>query len=415
MNTPNVGSSLLDKSKVKNPGAIDPETLKRFLGGAPKPSGQGVTNSNYLQETREQNPEASKDAAEQAKVSLVGCRFVTPADQLAPNQDCTVSVKVQKLADTNIRRVSFRFFCKSTDRDGKPSDEPVGSPLDGVMDPAQENQEVQATGKLPSPFDQVPTGSELRYRVEASHEEASATSVSDDVLITKTTESEAVSLSSACFLDGGHVPVLDESGALVLSLAQVFDSAAANPSGSWIVFGHKDPSEMDNDGSLTSDRARLVAMLLRQEFDGFGQLAAKVSTVAEVQTCLSILTSSHGWDCDPGTVDGERGPKTKAGVHSFQMEASNLGVTLAADGIAGPKTWAGMAQAIMDLVKGTLAEDGPSDLPKLEFGHQEGQGAWACEDPSSPGEGGCWAVRGVDVMRFDQGKQSFLTEDEEAA
>ena len=49
-------------------------------------------------------------------------------------------------------------------------------------------------------------------------------------------------------------------------------------------------------------------------------------------TALQYLLKS--WGCDPGTIDGDFGPKTKAAVEKFQTKNKDLGV----DGIAGKKT-----------------------------------------------------------------------------
>jgi peptidoglycan hydrolase-like protein with peptidoglycan-binding domain len=60
---------------------------------------------------------------------------------------------------------------------------------------------------------------------------------------------------------------------------------------------------------------------------------------------------THGWSCDPGTVDDADGPKTQAAVKSFQVRFNDkYKLDPKPDGVAGPKTWKAVHRVVCGLV-----------------------------------------------------------------
>lgn len=65
----------------------------------------------------------------------------------------------------------------------------------------------------------------------------------------------------------------------------------------------------------------------------------KDATPRDVQTAMKFFFLK-GWPCDPGTIDGVAGPKTKQAVYQFQHACnSEWQMKLSTDGKCGPKTW----------------------------------------------------------------------------
>jgi hypothetical protein len=406
---PTFGASLLDKSTAK-PGSIDMSIFEKKAK-----LGEGQTSSDYLAKTRQEDPWPPDDGKKNYSIELSDCKFLTAPDAFAIGKDFEAECQVKTLGNYNPTNLRTDFIIKTKyEVNGVSTEESTPDQFSAYLKFSEKSQTVKISGKVPSPVSSPPTGTKVQFFIEAKHSEAEKTSLSTPIALTRITTSDGVSIGGEAFLDDGHVPVLDTSGTLILGLAQIFDMAKKTGKGSWIVFGHKAAGEKDEDGTVTADRANLIAMLLKQDASKFGQLANKVASVAELQTILSVLTSTHSWICDPGTIDGISGRKTRAAIRSFQESAPEIGVSLKIDGIIGPKTWAGIGSAILDLVQATLfGENSKEKLPQLSFGYAKGDGAWACEDPSGPGSGGCWATKGVDVMFFAEGDHTPLTEAEE--
>ncbi len=117
-----------------------------------------------------------------------------------------------------------------------------------------------------------------------------------------------------------------------------------HPKAPLTVFGHADPVGDDAfNKALSGRRAESVYAVLIRDTDRWEQLyqdggASEGWGTRSIQEMLTAL--GH----DPGPIDGVNGPKTKAGVESFQRAAGGLTV----DGAAGPLTRAKLFAAYMD-------------------------------------------------------------------
>lgn len=112
------------------------------------------------------------------------------------------------------------------------------------------------------------------------------------------------------------------------------------------VFGHADPvGDEAFNKALSGRRAESVYAVLIRDTDRWEQLyqdggSSEGWSTRSIQEMLTAL--GH----DPGPIDGVSGPKTKAGVESFQRAAGGLTV----DGAAGPLTRAKLFAAYMDFL-----------------------------------------------------------------
>jgi hypothetical protein len=133
-----------------------------------------------------------------------------------------------------------------------------------------------------------------------------------------------------------------------------------HPNSPLSVFGHADPTGDEAFNKLLSgNRAESIYAVLTRDVPRWEQLYKSGGSsegwgIRSIQHMLTAL--GH----DPGPVDGVDGPKTQAGVKSFQRKAG-----LSDDGVAGPKTREKLFPAYMDYLC-------PFTVAKTEF---LGQGA----------------------------------------
>ncbi|MEK7395120.1 MAG: peptidoglycan-binding domain-containing protein, partial [Fibrobacterota bacterium] len=146
-----------------------------------------------------------------------------------------------------------------------------------------------------------------------------------------------------------------------------------------------------------------------------GLAKANFETV-DIQQFLSDLHKACGWECDPGAVDGQAGPKTKAAIESFQRECnSRYKLGLKEDGVAGPKTWGAVLRVIHGQVQSALGQDQSKEpsWAKPKWGHG-GKGVYANgEDFASGGDKP--EERSVQITFFSQGSEPKLVDKTDAA
>ncbi len=394
------GSSLLDKSTAK-PGSVDMSIF------APKSTSarEGTTSSDYLKRTREEDPWPADSGKSNFSLVLSECKFVTPVADLAIGKPFEASCRCQTVNNCSPTqlRATFQIKMKFT-LDGKDQTDKDPTGFDALLKFSQADQVLTIKGDLPAPRSGPPTGIKIKYQLEATHPEAEKPNPSSEVELSYLTNSDCISFGEECFGDKGSVPIVDASGALISALCHFRELVRSSAKGEWIVLGHRSPSESDADVSLSSNRARLVKLLLLGDVKSFGKQASDLATVFDLQACLKGFSEGFSLDCDPGKVDGIEGPKTKAAIRHFQESRD-----ITADGIAGPVTWAEIGQSILDLVAES-EDEFEFDASKIKFGPMAIDGIWGCLDPNSQGEGSNWSKRGVDVMWFLDETNTELSE-----
>lgn len=355
------GAKLLDQSTA-HPGSIDKSIFEKKTGTATGSSvGQGTVNPNYLRECREDNPEPASSAAPQDQVALSNCRFLTPVEDLRCNEMFEMAVDAKVTGSANLELVTFRLYSFLT-KDGKEERSRVhtwagsGKPQTPKTDPAV----VKATGKL---IYEVGTdlSRPIPFEIEAKY--------CQDKEPTKSPRAEVAYKNVAHWMGGddlhfrtdGEFPLLGSDGSLIqiLSAAVQRIEKQAGQRETVICFGFASSAgDADHNRKLSLRRAQTVKAILDRDENAWNDLAKANFGTADIQQFLSDLHAACGWECDPGAVDGQAGPKTKEAIASFQRECnSRYGTNLKEDGICGPRTWSAVLRVLLGQIQAALGQD----------------------------------------------------------
>jgi len=335
------GPSLLDKSKAQ-PGNVDMSIFAKKgsgqgqagqanAGGSSK-VGQGTTNSDYLRQTREDNPAPEKDSKTES-VTLSNCRIDTDPSKLAAEQPFEMSVELKGPGSATTGTVTFNLLCSVPKPDGTEEIKDLSSPFQA----ATKEGKAQASGKLAGPNPPVKPGTKLKYHVVAQHPKAQEKAESPKVEV----EAGKVPKPLAVWSLGAVHFGFDSSFVLPSAAGKIaeFKKTLASHAGAAVaVFGHADPTGDDDcNKRLSGRRAFAVFCLLAGNAKGWGELAKGADgdkwDLRATQTMLAHLKDKAGTIYYAGTVDGRSGPKTENGIKSFQKDHG-----LKPDGIVGPLT-----------------------------------------------------------------------------
>jgi peptidoglycan hydrolase-like protein with peptidoglycan-binding domain len=338
-------------------------------------------SGRYLSQLREEDPWPTQDEKNSNSVSLVNCRFLTPAEDLLPDEPCTVGCDVKVLQPPSSRKVLFRLQHRLADSDPWTDSNETS---EAGLKPEVPQQTIQANLTLHCPMPAPDLGTLLHYRVVAEHPEAASNAEGPDTPVQLRNLCHYMGAPEITFRNDSSCPTLDESGGLIQALAAAVDRLSVPQSmGSQtvVVFGFASSSgDADHDRELSVRRARSLKVLLDRDAQAWGSLADDFGT-GDIQQILSGLTKAFGWPCDPGQVDGKDGTKTRAALKSFQGECNRrLGLGLKEDGICGPKTWKAVHRVLCGLVAQAMGQDPSSDpsWPKVPWGYPEGGGVYGC-------------------------------------
>src|SRR5262249_15837983 len=104
--------------------------------------------------------------------------------------------------------------------------------------------------------------------------------------------------------------------------------------------------------TLSQLRADNVLAALTGDKEGWAKSAQQKHRVSDYQQILRWIATAFGWNTDPGDVDDEDGPRTRAAVRAFQTRYNDdFDESIGVDGRVGPETWA----AFFDLYDKELA------------------------------------------------------------
>lgn len=407
------GSTLLGKSAA-HPGSIDMSVFQPKS----KPAGQGSVSSDYLQKTREDNPEPESQQKSGAGPVLSNCRFVTPVEDLRAQEEFDMAVDVKiPTGSTSTAQATFTLFCyvpKSGTEAGPPNKEERSKTwtVEGKVDTAGSDQVVvKARRTLMAELGTTP-GEKTGFELEATHPELKDPCKSGRIEVVLKTQAHWVGGDDMHFRTDGEFPLLGADGALlqVLATAAGRVKKPEQERETVICFGFASSAgDADSNRELSLRRAQVVKALLDRDESSWSTLAKANFETRDIQQFLSDLQASCGWECDPGAVDGQDGPKTKSAIGSFQKECnSRYKLGLKEDGDCGPKTWGAVHRAILGQVQEVLGEDSTKapSWPKPKWGNG-GEGVYGNGEDFATG-GDKPDERSVQITFFAPGSEQPL-------
>jgi len=201
---------------------------------------------------------------------------------------------------------------------------------------------------------------------------------------------------SVVMLAGPAEPEEEEvTGLKLLAITYVF--ADQHQDHVMIMAAHTDTSGPDDYNiKLSNKRGENVYYLLTGDRSKWVDSCDKQNKVEDRQQLMKWLTTSQGWDCDPGIVDNQDGPATKAALKKFQEQYNvKFSKSIKEDGIMGKQTWG----AFFDVYMYYLAEMLETD--ESGMGTWRGKLKWMKSGKEYVGCGECWPIDkvGADGMR----------------
>jgi hypothetical protein len=166
----------------------------------------------------------------------------------------------------------------------------------------------------------------------------------------------------------------DEQRISALSvIAAALRYAKANSGRKLLVAGHTDSSGgADYNRKLSKTRAEATQALLKGDKDAWGKACAEHQKIEDLQMTLKWVAEVHGWPCNPGAVDNEVGPRTRAARRAFRKRYNDeLSGSLALDADTSAADW----RAFLDLYEISLTDELGDDL-------KAGRNALTFYDPS---------------------------------
>ncbi|MFV8749883.1 hypothetical protein ACNOYE_04995 [Nannocystaceae bacterium ST9] len=111
----------------------------------------------------------------------------------------------------------------------------------------------------------------------------------------------------------------------VTAAAAVLRFAAQHPFKRMFVAGHTDTVGKQKDNqALSEDRARGVQLYLAGDRDGWAAHSHALFQTEDAQRFLAWASARFGFDCDPGPIDNDEGPLTRAARDAFRAAYQNL-------------------------------------------------------------------------------------------
>ncbi len=319
---------------------------------APRQDKEGATSSNYLQQTRADNPEPSK-SPDAGGVRLSECRFDTPVDKLRPSGEFEMSCKVEASGSEPPKDLSviFRLYCTGVNAKGAKVEEDLKANWSAKLAKKTGSQVVKAKGTLFRP--KTLKGPSLEYHLVAEHPGAKEKCVSAKVAVGGKIQIQSESLLLDHFDTHGVIPILDVLGKLPKALASAIQAASkianGGQKGTMLIQGHSDSS--DAQGQERSKlRAQTIQSILAKDEAGFVRIASKHGSTTDFYRNLSALARC-GWDCDPKQGNA-------VAFSEFKDECKlRFGIKIP-ESNPGPQSWKALHRSMVWAVQKELGEDG---------------------------------------------------------
>lgn len=214
----------------------------------------------------------------------------------------------------------------------------------------------------------------------------------------------------------GQEPDGDPNTGLAL-LRGCYLQAKNNPSQKLLVVGHTDTTgSRSHNLALSKRRADSVLFTLLGDRTEWAKVCQAKNIVQDEQEILRWIASEFGWACDPGPVDGSKGPRTKRAIKAFQERYNEvMDGSMTVDGVVGILTWEAFFDFYLLRLKMMLDtdDDGLEAMRKQLRFVDDGKKSVGCGE-CHPIEGArkdnypSTANRRVDMLFFDPGQEPKL-------
>lgn len=338
-----------------------------------EPAGQPVTDDESPAATTEEEPE----------VRLISAEWKPGPKGFRHNEQCFLDVKAEYLKDTIRARIRGKLFGVYGNRE-----EDLAHEVEGFID--------KKTGVARMDIRHLFFVSDEHYNTWIKNKKTPSAYLIKGLFhskgqnridspklempqIQKCTVA-VVEVLDTLFHSNSAIPSLDPDGELVSSAITAYNHAQANTGQELVVCGHADKSgEYDYNYTLSELRAKATRAVLDNDAQVWADIAKQRSKVEDYQTILKTLTTTHGWNCDPGKIDNEDGPKTRGGVEAFQKQYNSAyGESIGVDGDIGPLTWKAIHRVVVDLIHTAYEKsEGTGEPPALPYRSKD-KGIYAC-------------------------------------
>jgi peptidoglycan hydrolase-like protein with peptidoglycan-binding domain len=200
-------------------------------------------------------------------------------------------------------------------------------------------------------------------------------------------------------------------------LATAYRFASEHPDHRLLLAGHADTSGgVEYNFWLSELRALDVLYLLLGERQPWVEVCRQKTKIEDHQRIVKHFGRVFGWDCDPGEVDNVAGPRTTAGIRSFQRNYNErFQRSIAEDGIVGDDTWGAFFDAYMEelAIRLGTTRDGLPAIRQFQFvDHQQRWIACGEKHPiDQPSRGNYRSAqnRRVEILFFPTGRLPDLS------
>lgn len=381
---------LLKQSTARPPsGDLDySKFAPRKAGSAPDKKATYDT-STYREKTREEDPwpEEKTSSAAEAKLDLSDCRFGDPPETLHFNQQASVQCAYRFTGATSAATIEFRLQFRYQD-----SDAWTDLPSRASAATSGETGVASAKIQLDSPKAVEESSKTVQYRVVASCASAARAEESPKVDLKYKVLVPYVGSPEILHPKDSHLPSIgphNEFGRAMATLLQKLSTYPAGSADMAISFGFAEADSSEGARKFADVRARAIKAILRRDTAAWKELGKTDFKLRDIQYLLSELAQKHGWNCDPGKVDGAPGPSTSAGLNGFQKECNHrFGTSYSIDGKLGGQTWEGALRVYCSMVQAAFGKDpAAADWPPPDFPASGTQGAFSngSDFPDPPG------------------------------
>lgn len=337
-------------------------------------------------EDEESEPETSEEPVEETqevdseenalKVKLSDAKFLPEEGKTDFNKECNVSVNVEYLSETNRKKVLFKLFSiynnNTQDMQHETEAFESGGKADARLTLHYNDEYYSDTSK--------PAGAVLEYFVKVSHPEADEIESERLKLpLRKQQTVQFIEIPDVLFNHNSAVPCIDANETLVGTMVTIIVYAYNNPDKEIVIYGHTDSSgETDYNLELSELRCKSIKALLDNKPDDFANVCIGKFKVEDYQTILTSLAKTYNWDCDPGAIDNQNGPKTEAALKNFQIDYNLFfEQSIDEDGKIGKQTWGALFKVIRDIIWNIASKETGGTIPTLKYG-KGGSGITAC-------------------------------------